>query len=376
MHRRLRPLLVGLFALTALFGGATALAYSAASVTLYLAKVTAAPGSAQSGGLATYRVTLLNGPDKGQSATGYSSGINSATDVAVPVFHRGDTAVVSLEPTVNGALQVALLDEYRLPMAGYFFALVILLAVIFAGRRGLGSLAGLVISLVVIGGYVVPQVLHGADPYVVTMEATVVIATLGMYCAHGFSRRTTLALASIYLTLILVTGLSALAVHLASLTGLASEDVAYLHQQFPSINLSGLLFGGIVLGMVGVLDDVAVGQATTVDELRKTNPKLSWQQLYLGGLAVGREHIASLVTTLVLAYVGSSMLFIVFAAGTLNLPIWAILNSELVMEEVIRSLAGSISLILAVPIATLLASYFLTHDRLWRGLAKRLSPRL
>lgn len=309
------------------------------------------------------QVELLNCSDKGRVVPAMSTGMNSAADLALPTYRAGDVVVLGIDRQDGGAAaQYALLDHYRLPQAAGWLVMVVVLGIVFAGLRGLGSVAGLGMSLVVIGGFVIPQVLHGGNPYVITLVASFVIATLGIYCAHGLSRRTTLALAGIYLTLIMVVGLSALAVHLSNLNGVASEDISYLHQQLPALDLQGLLFGGIMLGVVGVLDDIAVGQAAAVGELHKANGQLTWRELYSRGLMIGREHIASLITTLVLAYAGSAMVFVVYVAAVQNLPWWLVLNSELVMEEVIRSLVGSAALILAVPITTGLAAYFLASQ--------------
>jgi uncharacterized membrane protein len=275
----------------------------------------------------------------------------------------GDSVIVS-KPQIPGQnATYSLIDHYRLPQAALWLSVAVVLGIIFAGWRGLGSIIGLFISLGVLGGFVVPQILHGSNPYSVMIAASFMIATLGIYAAHGISKRTTIALVGIYLTLILVLGLSTLALQLAHLNGISSEDISYLHQQLPNLNIRGLLFGGIILGVVGVLDDIAVGQAATVDELRRANPKLTWRELYRRALRIGREHIASLINTLVLAYAGSAMIYIFYVSAAQNLPLWLVLNSELMMEEIIRSLIGSIALILAVPLTTLLAALLLSMAR-------------
>jgi uncharacterized membrane protein len=184
---------------------------------------------------------------------------------------------------------------------------------------------------------------------------------MGIFVAHGFSCRTGLALLATYATLLIAAILSAVAIGVVRLNGIATEDAAYLHQQMPFLNIQGVLLAGIMIGVLGVLDDITVGQAAAVDEIRRANSKLSWRELYERGIHVGREHISSLINTLVLAYAGSSFVFVVYVAAVLNLPIWLTLNSELVMEEVVRSLVGSFALILAVPIATFLSAYFLSR---------------
>ena len=239
--------------------------------------------------------------------------------------------------------------------------LVILLAIIFAGWRGLGSLAGLLLSLVVIGTFVIPQILGGRNPYLVTAIGILVISLFGIFIAHGFNKRTAVALLSTYITLLLAIGLSALVVHGLHLSGVAGEDLFYLSQKAPTLNIQGVLLCGMILSVVGILDDITVGQATAVEELHRANADLNTRQLYQSGAKIGREHIASLVNTLVLAYVGTSFLFIVYVSATSQYPLLVNLNSEIVMEEIARSLVGSIVLIVAVPISTLLAARLLRH---------------
>jgi uncharacterized membrane protein len=184
-----------------------------------------------------------------------------------------------------------------------------------------------------------------------------------IYLAHGFSKKTTIALISTFLTLILTGALSTLFVHMTFLSGLGSDD-AYALQIGPEakINFRGLLLGGILIGTLGVLDDVTTGLSASVFELYKANPKISFGQLLKSGLAIGREHISSLVNTLVLAYAGASLpIFLTLVLNPNNYPLWSILNSELIVEEIVRTLAGSIGLVAAVPLTTFLATIYITE---------------
>jgi uncharacterized membrane protein len=340
---------------------APALVLAGSSGAYYRAKVVGEQPATAINSEPTLQIQLNTGPDKGKRLTVPAVGLNSASDLALPTYRIGDTVVVSATQVGGSSPQYAVVDHYRLPAAAVLLGVVVALAMVFAGWRGVGSLVGLGISLVVLATFVVPQIVQGRNPYGVALVGGLVIATLGIYAAHGFSRRTTLALISTYVTLLVAAGIAWLAVTVAALNGIATEDVSYLHQQLPGLNIQGLLTAGVMIGVLGVLDDITVGQAAAVDELRRANESLSWRELYRRGLRVGREHIASLINTLVLAYAGASLVFIVYVASVQNLPVWLALNSELVMEEVIRALVGSFALILAVPIATLLAAYFLTH---------------
>ncbi len=312
-------------------------------------------------GNGTLTIQMLGGPDRGQDESATTTTLYSYLDVAPPPYHAGDTVVAYRSAIAGSPVMYSVVDKYRLPSLWLWLLLATVLAVIFAGWRGLGALVGLGISAAIVVGFVIPQVLAGHNTLLVAIAGCVMIAASTIYLAHGFSRSTTLALASTYITLGISIALSTIAVHVAGLTGLGSEDIAYLHQQLPALDIQGALLAGILIGMLGVLDDVTVGQAATVKQLMLANSKLGWQQLYWRALKVGREHISSLINTLILAYLGSSFLFVLFIVATSNQPLWVIINSELVMEEVIRSLVGGTALILAVPISTILSAYFLTR---------------
>ena len=128
------------------------------------------------------------------------------------------------------------------------------------------------------------------------------------------------------------------------------------------VNLRGLLLGGMIIGCLGVLDDITTAQTAAVDEIRKANPNLTSKQLLQSGLSVGREHIASLINTLALAYAGASLPLLLLFQTNETFPLWVTLNSEFLAEEIVRTLVGSTTLLLAVPISTWCAARFLSND--------------
>jgi uncharacterized membrane protein len=326
-------------------------------------KIVSVPVDSQSAPSGAMTVLLTSGEHKGLVVAASATGLNSYSDITLPQYHVGDSVIIALSQNASGPPIYSVIDQYRLPMAAVLLGVMVLLAILMAGWRGIGSVVGLIVSIAIIGGFIIPQILNGNNPYAITVVGSFMIATCTIFFAHGPNKRTLLALISTCITLIVATGLSTAAVSFTHLNGIASEDISYLHQLQPALNIQGLLFGGIIIAVLGVLDDITVGQSAVVDELRKANAKLQWKQLYVRSMSVGREHIASLINTLVLAYLGTSMVFVFYIAAAQNLPLWLTLNSELVMEEIVRSLVGSIALILAVPIATLIASIFLTSNR-------------
>ncbi|MBP9828329.1 YibE/F family protein [Patescibacteria group bacterium] len=251
-----------------------------------------------------------------------------------------------------------IVDTYRLPSVMWLFFAFFALAVVLGGRRGFGAIVGLSLSILVLLFYVAPRIFAGDSPVFVSVIAATCIMTVSLLFAHGFSKRSFVSLASTLLSLLLAFALAALAVFLTGVSGTGTEEAMYLKLSvLPDLNLQGLLLGAIVIGALGVLDDVTTAQVAAVEEIHRANPKLSMGELYRRGLSVGREHIAALVNTLALAYVGASMpLFLLFSTPD-SPPAWVIANGENIVEEILRALVGGMSLMLAVPIATLLAAF-------------------
>lgn len=253
-------------------------------------------------------------------------------------------------------------DVYRAESLLILFFLFIVIVLLFGRMRGLTSLIGLAFSIIVLVFYLVPRIASGHDPLVTSITGAVIIMIVSLYCAHGVSRRTSVALLSSFITLIISSLIALVFIEVSHLFGTGTEDALYLQIGLDqAINVKGLLLGGMIIGMLGVLDDITIGQAAAIDELRKANSQLTSQELYGRGLAIGREHIASLVNTLALAYAGVALpLFLLFSMNASGQPFWVVLNNESVAEEIIRSLVGSIALIVAVPLSTFLAAHLLT----------------
>jgi uncharacterized membrane protein len=229
------------------------------------------------------------------------------------------------------------------------------LAVVGLGRlRGLAALIGLAISVFVLIRFIVPSIIAGKDAVLVAVVGGGAIALVSLYLAHGYTPLTHVAAVGAFAALALTTGLSWLVVEAAELSGLASEESFYL-LSIPDFDLTGLVLAGIVLGAIGALDDVTVTQASAVWEVGKANPELSERALFESGLRIGRDHIASTVNTLLLAYAGAAMpLLILFSLS--DLPLGVVASSEVVAVEIVRTLVGSIGLVAAVPITTWLAA--------------------
>jgi len=229
----------------------------------------------------------------------------------------------------------------------------------FGRRRGLRALFGLGASALILVVFIVPALLRGSAALPVALVGTAAVAYLALYLAHGINPPTTVALAGTLASLVVIAMLSVLVGAVAHLSGLSDEAAQTIRVTADSIDLRGLLIAGFVLGALGVLDDVTVTQVSTVQALLRANPSMPRRDLYREATHVGRDHIASTVNTLVLAYAGASLpLLLYFAEGTA--PVGRLLTRELVAVEIIRMLVGSIGLILSVPVTTGLAAAVLT----------------
>ncbi|MBI4239428.1 YibE/F family protein [Candidatus Uhrbacteria bacterium] len=293
---------------------------------------------------------------------GVSKGIEVGAENNIPTNSQkgtelavGDMVVLVATYGVEGRMYYVT-DRYRFSALGMLAAIFIVFVLIFGRLRGLSSLIGLAFSICVIAFFIVPQILRGTDPLTISLIGSLVIACISLYLAHGFSVRTSIALGGTLITLLFSALCSILFVGIGKLFGAGNEDALFLQlQDSQAINLRGLLLGGMIIGILGILDDITTAQTAAVDEIQKANPKLSRKELYARGISVGREHITSLVNTLALAYAGVSLpLFLLFILNK-GQPLWVILNGEPIAEEVIRTLVGSLALIVAVPLTTFLA---------------------
>ena len=279
----------------------------------------------------------------------------TASQTDVPPMHDGDQVVLLDIPTSPEPYRYTFSDFQRtIPLAWLVVAFVVVV-VAFGRWQGLRALLGLVASGLVLVAFVVPALLRDEPALVVALSGTVVIAFVALYLAHGVTRATTVALAGTLLSLAVTTGLAFVAAGAAHLTGLADDNAQTLRVTANALDLRGLLVAGIVVGALGVLDDVTVTQVSTVAALRRADPAMGTFALYREALRVGRDHVASTVNTLVLAYAGASLpLLLFFAQG--SIPVHRLLTGEVISVEIVRMLVGSIGLVLAVPITTWLAA--------------------
>ena len=270
--------------------------------------------------------------------------VEPGDDVLVTAYEAGDETVYFIADRLR---------TFPLWVMGAVFAV----AVVLIGRwRGVWSLVGLVASFLVIVRFIVPAILSGMSPLAATLIGASVIMTTTLVLAHGASRKTGAALVGTVLSLVLAVLLATFAVDVAALTGLAGDQEATLELlSGGTIDARGVLLGGIIIGALGVLDDVTATQSSAVFELRRANPLLGAGELFARGLNVGRDHIASTVNTLVLAYAGAALPLIVILSVQPE-PLGLLISREQIATEIVRTLVGSIGIVAAVPITTGIAA--------------------
>jgi uncharacterized membrane protein len=295
-------------------------------------------------------VQLLAGPDEGTTTL-----LVLPDDPSTPDLAHGDIVVLAYRTSAQPGFEYSLLDRERKPVL-FWLSVLFALAVVLLGRlRGLAALVGLVVTLIVLLSFVLPAIISGRSPVAVAIVGGAAVTFVTLYLAHGFSFRTTTALLGTLSSLGVTAILAWIFVGLSKLAGFASEEAVLLKLEVGSLDISGLVLAGVIIGALGALDDVTVTQASAIWELRAANSELGARDLFRSGLRIGRDHIASTVNTLLLAYAGASLPLLLFFV-TSQQSLASVANQEIVATEIVRTLVGSIGLVCSVPLTTWLAA--------------------
>src|SRR3989338_696732 len=298
----------------------------------------------------TLTAEVIDGPEKGKQVTLENDYIK---------LEKGDVFFIEKTSFVGEE------DRYVMRERDRQFPIIILLLIfglaifIFGGKQGLRSLLSLVAGFFVIIYFLLPLLMKGYSPILVSVAFATIILFCAIYFTHGFNRESTVAFTGTILAVILTGLLAFVSVAIMKLTGFNSEEAAFLNMgNTIKLNFHGLLLGGILIGVLGILDDIAITQAAVVSEIYNSANHLTRKEVYKKAMRVGREHVSALVNTLVLAYTGASLpLLLLFS--NYNYPFGFVVSQELFATEIVRTIVGSIGLVLTVPITTLLAVYLL-----------------
>jgi uncharacterized membrane protein len=305
-------------------------------------------------GLVTVRLT--GGADKGRLVN-----TDLPAGTGAPVVHPGDEVVLTRTDGSMDGYEYQINDHRRGTQLWLLLAVFVLAVLAFGRLRGLAALAGLAVTFAILLVFIVPAILGGGPPVLVAIVGSAAIMLSVLYLTHGFTVSTSVAVLGTLLSLTLTGVLSALATAALHLSGISGEEDIFLAMAYQRVDMQGLLLAGILIGSLGVLDDVAVTQAVTVTELAGANPNLSARQLYRAGSRVGRAHITAVINTIILAYAGASLPMLLLLSASQQ-PLGEVLTTQQMAQEIVRSIVGTIGLIAAVPITTGLAA--LTTSRL------------
>jgi uncharacterized membrane protein len=223
-------------------------------------------------------------------------------------------------------------------------------------KKGIRSLGSLALSMALLFGGLIPLLVKGYNPLFITALFGFCVLSLSIFLTHGFNRQSLVSFLGSLGSILLAIGLLEIVTHTTFLTGLISEEIQLLSFEAESfMNLVQIVSASIIIGILGVLDDITITQVAVVREL-STNEKLSRKDIFIKALNVGKDHISALVNTLVFAYIGAALPMIMFIS-LLDIPFFVLISQEFIFIEIIRSLIGAIALTLAVPVTTWLASF-------------------
>jgi uncharacterized membrane protein len=300
------------------------------------------------------RLEVTSGSREGQELTVEYGSLVFTNEARL--FREGDRVLVERTRTMEGGDVFHVTDYVRSGPLLWLTFLFVAAAVLLSGWQGLRSLMGMGVSLVVIVAFIVPQILAGRNPVIVAIAGSVVMMGISLYLVYGWNSKTHVAVAGLLLSLIVTGVLAVWAVNWTRLSGFGAEEAGFLQVAGVQLDTRGLLLAGIIIGTLGALDDIAIGQSSTIAELSKANPSLTRRALFKHGMSVGRDHIAAMVNTLLLAYVGAALpLVLMFSVYTE--PLGFTINREIISEEIVRTLVGSLGLLAGVPLTSLIAAY-------------------
>ncbi len=271
-------------------------------------------------------------------------------------YQIGDKVIVSFTQDYAGKDIFFITDYVRRDALIWLFLIFVVITVIIARWRGALSLCGMGASFYIIFSFILPKISAGENPITTAILGSLIIIPVSFFLSHGFNKKTFVAILGTLIALIITGVLSSIFVEMARLTGFASEEAGFLQvAKQGSINMKGLLLAGIIIGVLGVLDDITISQSAIVFQLKAANENLKFKELYSRAMSVGQDHISSMVNTLILVYTGAALPLLLLFIDSPR-PFSEVINYEIIADEVVRTLVGSIGLILAVPITTFIAA--------------------
>jgi uncharacterized membrane protein len=301
-------------------------------------------------------IVFVDGSRAGQRAEAQVEGPSG--QLQLPDYQAGDEVVAALDTDPDGNQTTAVVDRWRLPVLEYLVGAFAIVTIIVAGWRGIRALVSLALTLVLAIKLLIPLLLAGWNPVGLAISLGTLITIASLLLTQGFTRATLAAVLGTAIALAATGVLAVITTQAARFTtAQGSEQIVYLQQLAGDrLDLSGLLLAAVIFGGLGVLNDVAISQAATVEELHAVSPSMSMRELYTRTMNVGIAHLAATVNTLVFAYLGAALPLLVLLALQIE-SVGLSVNEEIVAVEVVRTIVGSIGILLAVPITTAIACW-------------------
>lgn len=288
-------------------------------------------------------------------------GISEIDVVSAGIYKVGDKVFVAQTTGADGNDQFAITDYDRIGSL-FWLAIIFSLVILTIGKfKGLRALLSLMVSFYVIIKFILPRILSGSNPLLIGLVGSFIILAIIIYLTEGCKKKSHLAVVSVLFSLLITLILSWIFTLATRLTGLAQEESMFLIGATKNaIDFQGLLLAGILIGTIGVLDDIIVGQIEAVIQIKEANPNLPNSKVYQAAYKVGNAHLGAIINTLFLTYAGVSLpLLLLFSIQQEPfLTFSQVINNELIATEIVRTLVGSIGIVLAMPIATILAVKF------------------
>ncbi len=306
-----------------------------------------------------FQKLAVNGLRGGQTGKRYEVIFNQIVNPGEIRYTTGDKVLVSLSVDPQGQQSLYVIDFVRRDSLLLLFVIFAGLVIAIGRKHGLASLIGLASSFFIMFVFLLPLIQRGYEPILVALVSAAAIIFVTFSISHGLNRKTLIAMIGTTISLGITAMLATIFLKATRLTGFGSEEAAFLQfLQDGQLNMAGLLLAGIIVGTLGVLDDITISQASVVQELKSLNPKISSLQLFKRAMHVGHDHIASLVNTLILVYVGGSLPLLMLFNLDPNHSFSTVINYSMIAEEIVATLAGSIGVVIAVPITTFIASFY------------------
>lgn len=302
---------------------------------------------------------ILSGDQKDKLVT-IENGLQPLANI--PRYHLNDRVILSSVQNPDGSPGLVISDYLRHDALLLLFLIFIGLIVVVARKKGFFSILGMAFTFLVLFTFVLPQISAGRNPVAIAMIASLFIIPISFYLSHGLNLKTTVAIIGSLISLLITALLAYWFINLSFLTGYSTEEAGFLAiDRSGLLNMKGLLLAGIVIGALGVLDDITISQAAIVDELSRTAKLTKIRHLYDRAMVIGTDHITSMVNTLLLAYAGVSLPLLLIFIDNPH-PFSEIINYEMIAEEIVRTLVGSIGLVIAVPLTTLIAAMIYSRN--------------